>query len=189
MANNKDKIRTDLHRMLTNAEIDFDMLVAMREARSNPDLHNLLNLKYGRFYGSAANAFFNSIIIILYKVFEKREDTSNFWELKKTLPSKIDKEKSSVIEDKYKEAFSIWKKVCLLRNNVIGHHNANRPIEEFYDKADISMNDLKRMIQLCQELLCFIATNFHDVHVVFNIKGAESFELLIEDLKSIKSIS
>lgn len=44
------------------------------------------------------------------------------------------------------------------------------------------------MISKCQSLLFEIASKFHDAHVVFNLRGAESFENLIADLRSNTSV-
>ncbi len=40
----------------------------------------------------------------------------------------------------------------------------------------------------CQELLVRIAGKFYDTHVVFNIKGADSFNNMISDLRSNNSL-
>ncbi len=189
MKTKRDKIRRALHEMLTHAEIDFDMLIAMRKARLEPELHELLTLRYGRFYQMTEHAFFNSVITILYKVFENRADTTNFWTLKKTLSNEGDQQISTKIERKYSEIKKIWIKVSKLRNEVVGHQSLEHSRKESYEIANITISNIKDMIMLCQELLSYIASYFDDIHVVFNLKGAESFELLISDLKLNPPIS
>lgn len=182
-----EKIQQSLHTMLTQAEIDFDMWVAMRRARTAPELVVMLNRRYGRFYISAENAFFNSLITILYAAFEKRPDTVNFWSLRKTLPEdeepvvlvEIDKRLASIKE--------VWKRIGIIRNEVVGHQTLNRTTKQSHEIAGMTFDDIQGMIKSCQELLAFIARKFHDTGVVFNIKGAASFENLILDLRSSNS--
>lgn len=86
----REELRKSLHTMLTQAEIDFDMWIAMRKARQNDDVVLMLNRRYGRFYMAAENALFNSLITILYAVFERRCDSVNFWKLKEIFPENAD---------------------------------------------------------------------------------------------------
>ncbi len=113
MTQSGEIIRQSLHTMLTQAEIDFDMWVAMRRARADPEIVVMLNRRYGRFYISAENAFFNSLITILYAAFEKRSDTVNFWNLRKTLPAEGDHIFLKEIDDRLVVIKEIWKKICI----------------------------------------------------------------------------
>ena len=179
-----ESIRQSLHTILTQAEIDYDMWIAMRNTRSDPDIVLMLNRRYGRFYISAENAFFNSLVTILYAVFEKRKDTVNFWSLRNTLPSNADSVVLKEIDERLATIKIIWKRISIIRNEVVGHQTLSRNREESNDAAGLRLKDLKSMVLLCQELLILIAQKFHDTGVNFNLKGAESFEKLITDLRA-----
>lgn len=184
MTQSGEIIRQSLHTMLTQAEIDFDMWVAMRRARAAPEIVVMLNRRYGRFYISAENAFFNSLITILYAAFEKRSDTVNFWNLRKTLPAEGDHIFLKEIDDRLVVIKEIWKKICIIRNEVVGHQTLIRNRKESHEFAGMTLSDIREMIKSCQELLAFIACKFQDTGVVFNLKGASTFENLILDLRT-----
>lgn len=174
--------------MLTQAEIDYDMWISMRQAKANPDNLALINRRYSRFYVSAESAFFNSMVTILYAAFERRKDTVNFWSLRSTVPNDADPEVLREIDQKYSEIKKIWKRIGIIRNEVAGHQTLERSKAESHEVAGLTIKDLRDMISLCQELLFLIASKFHDTHVAFNLRGAESFERLIEDLRSSNSL-
>lgn len=184
MKKSGESIRQSLHTILTQAEIDYEMWLAMRNARADPDIVLMLNRRYGRFYISAENAFFNSLVTILYAVFEKRKDTVNFWNLRKTLPSNADPVVLKEIDEKLSSIKLIWKRISIIRNEVVGHQTLSRDREESNDAAGLRLKDLQSMVLLCQELLIMIAQKFHDTSVIFNLKGAESFEKLVTDLRA-----
>ena len=183
MQYDEERIRGTLHTMLTQAEIDFDMWISMRSARRDEEVRILINRRYGRFYASAENAFFNSLVTILYAVFERRDDTVNFSSLRKTIPKDADTKVLEEIERRYAEIKKIWIRIGIIRNEVVGHQTLERLREESHEVAGLTIQDLKSMISLCQDLLFQIASKFHDTHMVFNLKGAETFERLIEDLR------
>lgn len=170
--------------MLTQAEIDFDMWMSMQNARANEEVRILINRRYAMFYLSAENAFFNSLVTILYAAFEKRKDTANFWMLLKTIPESTDAVMRSEIDRWYAEIKEIWIRIGIIRNEVVGHQSLERTVTESHAVAGLKIKDFREMIARCQKLLFEVASKFHDAHVVFNLRGAESFERLIEDLRS-----
>lgn len=174
--------------MLTQAEIDFDMWMSMRNARSKEEVRVLINRRYARFYASAENAFFNSLVTILYAAFERRKDTINFWTLRNTIPEDADPVVLSEIEARFVEVKRIWKRISIIRNEIVGHQSLERTRAESNEVADLRIKDLRDMISKCKSLLFEIASKFHDAHVVFNLRGAESFENLIADLRSNTSL-
>lgn len=188
MAMSGERIRKSLHIMLTQAEIDFDMWVAMRKTRQSDDIVLMLNRRYGRFYMAAENALFNSLITILYAVFERRQDTVNFWNLKRTLPEDADPALLQEINDTFAEIKQTWKRICVIRNEVVGHQTLVRTVQESHEIAGMTFDDIQGMVKSCQELLFTIASKFHDTHVVFNLRGADSFKNMISDLRSNNSL-
>ena len=182
MAIDGNKIRQDLYRMLTQAEVDLEMWLAMRQARNSDDVVTMLNRGYGRFYGAAENALLNSMITILYAVFEVNQKSVNFWRLKDSLadfitPSKLDELNASYVTIK-----QTWKKISIIRNEVVGHQALERNASESHEIAGLTIDHLKQMVVSCQELLHRIAIEFHDTHLIFNIKGTDSFDKLMSDL-------
>ena len=107
--------------MATQAEIDFEMCMAMRKARADPEIVVMVSRRYGRFYISAENAFFNSLITILYAAFEERPDTVNFWNLRKTLPEVGELAVLEEIDSRLSLIKAAWIRISIIRNEVVGH--------------------------------------------------------------------
>jgi len=182
-----EKLRQSLHTMLTQAEIDLEMWQAMRKARSDHEVVVMLNRRYGRFYIAAENALFNSLISILYKAFETRKDTVNFWELRRTLPISMAPEVKAELDALFAKIKATWVKVGIVRNNIVGHQSSEKSAEEFHAIAGITISELEGLVKDMQHLLYLIAKHFHDTHVVFNLKGTQSFDNLLGDLRSNNS--
>ena len=188
METTSEKILHSMHTMLTQAEIDFDMWTAMRKARADREFIIMLNRRYGRFYAAAENAFFNSIITILYSALEKRYDTVNLWQLRRNLPADSDPNALLEVDKMLSELKEIWIRVGIIRNEVVGHQSLKRSSIESHKLANIRSDEIKKMVLSCQELLAFISIKFHDTQMIFNLKGAESFERLVADLRTNNSL-
>ena len=182
-----EQLRQSLHGMLTQAEIDLDMWKAMRKERSDPEVVVMLNRRYGRFYIAAENALFNSLITILYKAFETRRDTVNFWQLKRKLPGTMPPAVEAELDALFSKIKKVWKKISIVRNKVVGHQASEGSVEESHREAGITITELEGVVSDMQHLLYLIAHHFQDTHVIFNLKGAQSFENLINDLRANNS--
>ncbi|WP_371825028.1 hypothetical protein [Limnobacter parvus] len=80
-----------------------------------------------------------------------------------------------------------WKHVSVIRNEVVGHQTLKRTKIESHKIAGMSFEDIRGLFKSCQYLLFRIGSEFQDTHVVFNLKGADSFDNLITDLRSASS--
>ena len=168
--------------MLIQAEVDLEMWQAMRNARSNQEVVVMLNRRYKRFYIAAENALFNSLILILYKAFETRPETVNFRQLLKTLPSEVEPNIRSELDRLCEKIKTTWKKISLVRNKTIGHQSLEQSAEEVHRLAGITILELENFVKNAQRLLYLISKNFHNTHVIFNLKGTQSFDNLLRDL-------
>ena len=149
----------------------------------------MLNRRYGRFYVAAENALFNSLISILYKVFEKRKDTVNFGRLLRTLPSDVAPEIKTELDDLLGKTKVTWKKISLVRNKVVGHQSLDQSVDEVHRVAGITILELEEFVKDAQHLLYLIAKYFQDTHVIFNLKGTQSFDNLLNDLRANDSFN
>ncbi|QQQ02518.1 hypothetical protein [Lysobacter enzymogenes] len=179
-----EKVRQSLHTLLTQAEIDFEMWKAMRNARADPEVTVMLNRRYARFYIAAENGLFNSLVTILYKLFETRPDTVNFRQLIKMLPEDMDSGIKEEIDALMRVTKETWLKVVQVRNKVVGHQSMIESVEDVYREAGISICELEEMVKNAQKLLVLVAGKFHDTHVVFNLKGTAAFDNLLGDLRA-----
>ncbi len=95
---------------------------------------------------------------ILYAVFENRKDTVNFWNLRKTIPSSADAMVLKDIDEKFLLIKVIWKRISIIRNEVVGHQTLSRNREESNDAAGLRLKDLQSMVLLCRTTTHFDCT-------------------------------
>ncbi len=184
---NGKKIRQSLHVMLTQAEIDLEMWLAMRKARSNDEVVKLLNRRYGRFYIAAENALFNSLISILYKAFETRDDSVNFKQLLKNVPTNTKPEIKAELDEVQTKIKPIWIKISHVRNKVVGHQSLEQSAREVHALAGVKIHELEQLVKDAQHFLCLVGQHFHDTQLTFNLKGTQSFDNLLDDLRTHNS--
>lgn len=184
-----DKIRKSLHMMLTQAEVDFEMWQAMRKARFDQEFLFVINRRYERFYTAAENALLNSLISNLYKAFEKRNDTANFSRLLKRFLSQATPELKLQLTELCERINTSWIKIRIVRNKIIAHQSLEQSTSEIHEIAGIKVFELEQLVKDAQDLLYLIAKRFQNTHVVFNIKGAQSFENLLNDLRTNNSLN
>ncbi|WP_052017987.1 AbiU2 domain-containing protein [Paraglaciecola chathamensis] len=175
------RLRQGLCRLLTQAEIDFEMWQAMRDEKRNKKFQGKLK-RYSRFYIAAENALFNSLIIILYKTVENRKDTININSYKKSLTGNISEDTQFALSETEKRIKPLVTKICILRNNTVGHQSVSLAAGDVYDKADLWVSEISQLINDLQELVYILAKDVQDTHVTFNLKGTQSFKNLVDDL-------
>jgi len=175
------KLRQGLHRLLTQAEIDFEMWQAMRDERRNKTFQDKLK-RYSRFYIAAENALFNSLIIILYKTVENRKDTININSYKKSLIGEISEDTQDSLSKIEKRIKPLVTKICILRNNTVGHQSMSLEAGDVYDKVDLWVSEIRQLLSDLQELVYILAKDAQDTHVTFNLRGTQSFKNLVNDL-------
>jgi hypothetical protein len=175
------RLRHGLHCLLTQAEIDFEMWQAMRDVKRDKNFQGKLK-RYSRFYIAAENALFNSLIIILYKAVENRKDTININSYKKSMLGKISPDTQLALSKIEKRIKPLVTKICILRNNTVGHQSMSLDAGDVYDKVDLWVSEISQLISDLQELVYLLTKEVEDTHVTFNLKGTQSFKNLVNDL-------
>ncbi|MFA5096311.1 MAG: hypothetical protein WC478_03110 [Candidatus Omnitrophota bacterium] len=110
--------------------------------------HALYNFK--DFFEPIMRANSTTMFIALFKLYDERNDTLNLIKLLENAESLgvIDLSKNIKLKRKKSEVKKIWKKICILRNNVLAHRSYLLTVKEVYRLADINPNKIKRMIDL-----------------------------------------
>ncbi|MES2415204.1 MAG: hypothetical protein V4614_15470 [Pseudomonadota bacterium] len=183
-----EKIASDLFMMLTHAQVDMEMWIAMRYRRQGDEAVAMLNRRYARFYSVAETALFNSVIVLLYSVFEKRTDTVNFHSLLATFEATSDPAFLNKLDKSFKEMKKTWIRISLLRNNVVGHQSLELSDKQKELAAGMSIGDMRTMLEACKELLFEIGTKVQDRHFNFNITGTKAFDNLMDDLTAFTAM-
>jgi len=107
-------------------------------------------LYFKEFFEPVAKANLTAMIIALFKLYEEKEKTLNFTKLLKDAENLklIDSLQNLKLQRKLLEAKKIWKKICILRHNLLAHRNYIMTKEEIYKLARLTPNQAKRLIDL-----------------------------------------
>ena len=108
------------------------------------------------FFTSTAHAYFQSIAVVLYQLFDKGKRTKSIQNLFTAMePANID-----LVNKLRKDLYPHWqilKKVFDIRCNVYAHRNASLSPEEVFARAKLSVNALGALVGLTEDLIAEIA--------------------------------
>lgn len=184
-ADMKDKITQyakELTDTLVVASLNYDIWWVYREKNNREQYLDILK-RYPRFFQTSIHAHFAALVIALYRLFDC-SSTCNIPDLFKSLTDENALEPNTLnrIEENLSEAKRLWKKITIIRNNVFAHRSNEYSVEEFFKKAHITPDEMKRLMELSNILINDITniTYFND------LSATEDTKRLLDDLKIIK---
>lgn len=147
------------------------------------------DIYYPMFFQTSLHAHFVAMIIALYQLFEKRDDTVNFNHLLLLMKqvNKFNAKEIYNIERKIDKLKHLWIKIGILRNKVFGHKTSKFNIDP-WKEAKITPNSIKKMIQQCQKLLNDISHKWDRNTYAFNLSATDDTRNLLEDLKRLRKL-
>jgi hypothetical protein len=123
----------------------------------DPDVQPALNVvrkRYPEFVGASETAHIGQAVVLLYSLLESRADTANFKQLVELLKEEgLVTDKISGLKSNLKQAKLLWVKVCILRNEVIGHRSQKRTREESFSKANLTPRNLMDLTVLFKDAI------------------------------------
>ena len=123
----------------------------------DPDVQPALNVvrkRYPEFVGASETAHIGQAVVLLYSLLESRANTANFKQLVKLLEKEhLVSDKISGFKSNLEQAKLLWVKVCILRNEVIGHRSQKRTREESFSKANLTPQNLMDLTVLFKDAI------------------------------------
>ena len=168
---------------------NYEIWWAFKSKDTRPVFVDVMNT-YLEFFQPAIHAHFVALVVALYRLYERRKDTINIPFLLRVLrreqhlPEAALNEFETFVE---KEVKPTWKKVGILRHNVIAHQSAADPTGEFWHKAGLSPNELRDLLDSTEGLLNKLAYAINRNTYTFRTRRqARNHALdLLRDLKAI----
>jgi len=185
----KKRIQQDIKELrntLVIAGLNYEIWAFYKEKDNRNKFIDTLRI-YKPFFEISLHAHFVAMIIAIYKLFETRSDTVNMHQLIELLKKEgvIPQRKIQKIESKIKEIKPLWVKVSILRNNLFGHRSNTLYFEEIWDKAEITQNKLKKLIDESKIILNEITSLWGNFGHAFNESATQSTMNLLENLKRL----
>lgn len=141
--------------------------------------------KYRLFFEATTGAQLVAILVLLYQAFENRKDTQNF----RTLISRLDKEEPGAQElvarlrDDMDQLMPVWQKVARARSNAIAHLSHTASSEDLMAAADLSPNEIGKLIAASKKLLAALSEYFGILGTaMLNPNAAAHARQLMDDL-------
>lgn len=163
MALEPDEIRKEMFFRINQAQVQHDLLVSMQDFTKSEADRIKFNLHL-RFFASIESALFNSVIVLLYALYETRFDTINFHRLVDSISELGDDEKRGYA-DRLTEIKPTWIRVNMLRNNIVGHQSLDRPRTVVEANARVMRSDVDDLLDHARRLLFDISCRHFDTHL------------------------
>lgn len=146
-------VNNPLLEIIKDAHSNYSLWRKFNVAKLDPEKLDTMN-RYVLFWKSSIRSYLLTLIISLYKLYDRNPKTKNFNKLlglarKEGAFPKTDLRKLEVM---FSRAKMIWEKVRILRNDSFAHLRYNLDDEELWKKADLSPNELKELIDISLEM-------------------------------------
>jgi hypothetical protein len=144
-----------------------------------------MNLYPGFFTGIEA-ALFNSVVVLVYSVFEKRPDTINIYTLLRNLDKSLSQDQKLAFEQQVSIAKSTWIKISILRNEQVGHQALYQAPENTFSKAQVSPEEIRELITCAQQLTAEISSTVFRNILAFNVESKPDLKTSLAALANNK---
>lgn len=179
----------ELRHGLIVAGLNYEIWWVYKEKNSRKRYAGTMNA-YSPFFQTGIHAHFVAYLVAIYRIYEKRKNTLNIPRLldmvekSKRLPHQA----LTDVKTLYNEAKPLWLKVFILRNSVFGHRSEALDVTAAFRKADVTPNELKRLITITKKLLNKISLNWDRSAHVFEFGSGEAAKRLLEDLRTLHNV-
>lgn len=167
------------------ASLNYDIWWTYKSKKCRPMYVGTMN-RYLGFFDTSLHAHFVALLVALYPLYETRRDTYNIPRLLKILGKEdaIGAEALASADRLYAEAKPLWVKVGVLRNKAFGHRSDSLTTDQIFKVAEVTPNDLKRLLDLTKKLLNSVTRALDGSVHVFNLGASAATIRVLKDLKA-----
>ena len=190
MSANIDNYISELCHTTIVAWLNYEIWWVYKSKDTRPVYVDVMN-KYPLFFQTSIHAHFVALVVALYRLYETRDDTFNIPSLLKTLrnESRLPEATLDLLEGIYKnEAKPLWIKVNILRNKAFGHRSVAHTVEEVFEEAKVTPNELRDLVEVTKKLLNKLTYSWNKNVHAFNLRSREDTLRLLNDLKKMHKV-
>ncbi len=180
----------ELRHTITVAALNYDVWWVYKSKDTRPRYLGTMN-RYGLFFQTSLHAHFVALLVALYRLYEKREDTINIPSLLRRLRS--EQTLSTAVLDEldaiYARAKPLWVKVSILRNKAFGHRSRAHSVADTFREAAVSPDQLKQLVETTKKLLNTLTRAWDRSTHAFNLGAREDLIELLNDLRESNEAS
>lgn len=182
-----DRYIGELRHTITVAGLNYEIWWVYKSEDTRLIYDKAMN-RYGLFFQTSIHAHFVALLVALYRLYETRDDTFNIPSLLKILKTeaRLPDATLKLLQGIYKdEARPLWLKVNILRNKAFGHRSVAHTIEEAFQEARITSNELHELVEATKKLLNELTHAWDKSVHAFNLGSREDTLRLLDDLKGM----
>ena len=157
-----DQIREELFRRIDEANTQHELLEGFRMALLDAGVVVGYNRNV-RFFRTVEVSLFYSLVVLLYSLFETRPGTVSFKTLIDSLEATHGVECVRELRDRIARLKPYVIKVCILRNEAIGHQSTGRPLSETHTRANLLYSDVEALLSETKSLFQDISSRYFDI--------------------------
>lgn len=136
-----------------------------------------------RFFRTCESALHDATIVAIYSLYETPEGRASFRQLVNAIPSeKMTKALRDEFIMRIEQAKPSWKKVAMVRNEVVGHQTILRSYDEVRERANLTFACVEDILAHSRKLLFDIAHHCMDTHLDFMTDTEGSADRLFDQL-------
>lgn len=173
-----NEIRQALFMRINQAQVHHDLLVALGD--STAESENLVRFNRNlRFFAGVESALYNSTVVLLYALYETRQDTVNFRQLLQLAASHIPEAAVQEYRERLEQIKPTWVRVSTIRNELVGHQTLERDRAAAELKASLKFSDVDALLAHARQLLFDISSRHFDTHVDYMENSRDAVSKLL----------
>ena len=174
----------ELRHTAITAGFNYDIWWVYKGSDTRPKYTATMN-RYNLFFQTSLHAHFIALLVELYRLYETRSDTFNIPSLLKLLKTKkaMQPVELKLLNERYAAVKPLWLKVNILRNKAFGHRSSAHTVEQVFNEAGITPNELRQLVESTKELLNAITQAIANTTEAFNLEAREDTLRLLDCLK------
>lgn len=175
---------SELRHTVTVAGLNHDIWWVYKSKNTRPAYIETMN-RYSLFFQTSIHAHFVALLVALYRLYETRDDTFNIPSLLKILKEQraLAEATLQLLDGVYKEAKPLWIKVSILRNKAFGHGSVAQTVEQVFNEAGVTPDELRDLVEMTQRLLNELTRAWDNSSHAFNLGARDDTLRLLQNLK------
>ena len=166
--------------ILREAQAAFDIWW-LRISKDGVEEYGQKYATYPEFFESLAYMALNTFLINLYKISESNTKTVNFQQLVQVAYDSgvISQAAQHVLDSERRKVEDLWKKVTVLRHNLIAHRRKGLSRKEIYEKAKLKADDLRTLMNTNMVVLNLLRKYLNKEREPFGSSCVEQFKHIL----------
>lgn len=168
------------------AAINWNIYWVYKEQDSRAKHRDVFD-RYGPFFALSLHAHFVASIIATYRALENSSTTINLRMLLNAIrdAQMLSDNELQPFRERLSRFLPVWEGVAIIRSNVFAHENRDRNSEFFFERADVTYDQIAALIKDMQSFLSSLTIALYNNSISFENSVHAELVQLLTDLKNV----